>query len=302
MTLRFDGRVAIVTGAGNGLGREHALALAAHGAKVVVNDLAGPSGALTAEDTAKEIVRRGGEAIFHGTSVTDPDGVQDMVEQTLAKWGQIDVLVNNAGILRDKSFAKMTADDMRLILDVHVMGAFHCTKAVWAPMKDANYGRIAMTSSVSGLYGNFGQSNYGAAKMALVGLMNSLHIEGKKNNIRINALAPTAYTNMLEGLVEPEAAELLTTESVCPGLLFLVSEHAPSKVILGAGAGCFAVTHIYETPGIHIPENDRTPDAVAEAFDRISQPEPAHKHSDAYGQTQSFVAMAKGAASARAQA
>lgn len=292
MTIRFDNRVAIVTGAGAGLGREHALALAAHGARIVVNDLAG---SVAAQETVAQINQLGGEAIFLAGSVSDRQAVDDMVNQTVARWGRIDILVNNAGILRDKSFLKMTADDMRLIIDVHLMGAFHCTQAVWPVMKAANYGRIVMTTSVSGLYGNFGQSNYGAAKMALVGMMNTLHIEGQKNNIRVNALAPTAYTAMLEGLVDSEAATLLEPASVCAGLLFLVSEDAPSKVILGAGAGGFAVTHIYETPGQYFPPEVRTPDAIATAFDKLSQPAPVHKHDTAFGQTNNFVALAKAA-------
>ena len=189
--IRFDGRVAIVTGAGAGLGRSHALDLARRGARVVVNDM----GLAGAEGVAAEIVAAGGEAMAHGANVTKADEVQDMVDQALSRWGRIDILVNNAGILRDKSFSKMTLEEFQLVLNVHVMGAVVCTKAVWDHMKAAGYGRIVMTSSSSGIYGNFGQSNYGAAKMGLVGLMNVLHLEGKKYGIHVNALSPTAATN-----------------------------------------------------------------------------------------------------------
>jgi NAD(P)-dependent dehydrogenase (short-subunit alcohol dehydrogenase family) len=221
MPSSFRDRVAIVTGAGGGLGRAHALALAQAGARVVVNDLA-PAGLANAQGVVDEIRAAGGTAIAHSASVTDPEAVADMVNQAIATWGRVDILVNNAGILRDKSFAKCTADDFRLVLEVHLMGAFHCCKAVWPHMKEAGYGRIVMTTSVSGLYGNFGQANYAAAKMGMVGLMNTLHIEGQKHDIRVNALAPTAYTQMLEGLVDPAMAECLTPESIAPGLLYLV--------------------------------------------------------------------------------
>ncbi|MBW8304454.1 MAG: SDR family NAD(P)-dependent oxidoreductase, partial [Brevundimonas sp.] len=198
MAMRFDGRVAIVTGAGGGLGREHALALARRGAKVVVNDFGGArdgsgGSATAAETVVAEIEAAGGEAMANPASVTDFAAVQDMVAAAVAKWGRVDILVNNAGVLRDKSFAKMELEDFRFVVDVHLMGAVNCTKAVWDHMRDANYGRIVMTTSSSGLYGNFGQSNYGAAKMALVGLMQTLSIEGAKNDIRVNCLAPTAH-------------------------------------------------------------------------------------------------------------
>lgn len=205
MVMRFDGQVAIVTGAGGGLGREHALALAARGARVVINDLGGArdgsgGSASAAEAVVAEIEAAGGEAIANAASVTDYAAVQAMVDQAMAKWGRIDILVNNAGVLRDKSFAKMELEDFRFVLDVHLMGAVNCTKAVWEIMRGQNYGRIVMTTSSSGLYGNFGQANYGAAKMALVGLMQTLSIEGAKNDIRVNCLAPTAHTRMTEDL------------------------------------------------------------------------------------------------------
>src|SRR5258706_4187753 len=249
MTMRFDGRVAIVTGAGGGLGRQHALAIAARGAKVVVNDLGGTvdgNGGTpkAAQAVVDEIRAAGGEAIGNGASVTDPQAVQAMVEQALAAWGRVDILVNNAGILRDKSFAKMAIEDFRLVIEVHLMGAVNCTKAVWETMRAQNYGRIVMTTSSSGLFGNFGQANYGAAKMALVGLMQTLSIEGAKNDIRVNCLAPTAATRMTENLMPEAVLKLLQPEAVTPGLLALVADDAPTRAILCARAGAFERTHI----------------------------------------------------------
>ncbi len=202
MAIDLTGRIAIVTGAGGGLGRQHALALARRGAKVVVNDLGaaidGRGGSSTAaESVVEEIEAMGGEAVANGASVTDFHQVEAMVADATQRWGRVDILVANAGILRDKSFAKMELEDFRAVFDVHVMGAVHCAKAVWAGMRERNYGRIVFTTSSSGLYGNFGQSNYGAAKMALVGLMNTLALEGIRNNIKVNCLAPTAGTRML---------------------------------------------------------------------------------------------------------
>jgi len=260
--------VAIVTGAGNGLGRSHALGLAARGAKVIVNDLGGAvdgSGShLRAAETVVEAIRAaGGEAIANGANVTQADEVEAMVQSAIDKWGRVDILVNNAGILRDKSFSKMSLDDFRLVLDVHLMGAAICSKAVWDLMKEQQYGRIVMTSSSSGIYGNFGQSNYGAAKMGVVGLMNVLHLEGAKYGIRVNALSPTAATRMTEGLIDPEALELMTVESVTAGLLYLVGEEAPARLVLCAGAGGYAATRIYETDGIYLSPEDQTPENIA---------------------------------------
>jgi NAD(P)-dependent dehydrogenase (short-subunit alcohol dehydrogenase family) len=274
MTIRFDGKVAIVTGAGGGLGRAHALALAARGAKVVVNDLGvardgeGAS-ASPAQAVVAEIVAAGGEAMANGASVTDAVAVQAMVDDVLAKWGRIDILVNNAGVLRDKSFAKMSLEDFRFVVDVHLMGAANCTKAVWETMRAQNYGRIVMTTSSSGLYGNFGQANYGAAKMALVGLMQTLAIEGGKNNIRVNCLAPTAHTRMTEDLGAALPLELLDPERVTPGLLYLVSEDAPSRCILAAGAGGFERAYVTLTQGIHAVGEDAA-EQVAAGFEAIS--------------------------------
>ena len=278
MTMRFDGRVAIVTGAGGGLGRQHALALAARGARVVVNDLGGTvdgNGGTpkAAQAVVDEIRAAGGEAIANGASVTDPKAVQAMVEQALAAWGRVDILVNNAGILRDKSFAKMSLDDFRLVVEVHLMGAVNCTKAVWETMRAQNYGRIVMTTSSSGLYGNFGQANYGAAKMALVGLMQTLSIEGAKNDIRVNCLAPTAATRMTENLMPEAVLELLRPEAVTPGLLALVAEDAPTRAILCAGAGAFERAHITLTQGVFVGLPDDAPEQVALQLDALSDRE-----------------------------
>ncbi len=274
MTMRFDGRVAIVTGAGGGLGREHALGLAKRGAKVVVNDLGGArdgsgGSATAAEAVVAEIVASGGEAMANAASVTDFVAVEAMVAAAMEKWGRVDILVNNAGVLRDKTFAKMGLDDFRFVMDVHLMGAVHCTKAVWDIMRDANYGRIVMTTSSSGLYGNFGQSNYGAAKMALVGLMQTLSIEGAKNDIRVNCLAPTAHTRMTEDLGARLPLELLGPDTVTPGLLHLVSEEAPSRCILTAGAGGFERAYVTLTQGIRAVGDD-APEQVAARFAEIS--------------------------------
>lgn len=274
MPLRFDNRVAIVTGAGGGLGREHALALAARGAKVVVNDLGGArdgsgGSSSAAEAVVAEIKAAGGEALANGASVTEADAVQAMIDQALDRWGRIDILVNNAGVLRDKSFAKMTLEDFRFVVDVHLMGAVNCTKAVWESMRERNYGRIVMTTSSSGLYGNFGQSNYGAAKMALVGLMQTLAIEGAKNDIRVNCLAPTAHTRMTEDLGAGLPLEALDTALVTPGLLHLVGEDAPSRCILAAGAGGFERAYVTLTQGVHIVGPD-APEQVGARFDAIS--------------------------------
>ena len=296
--IRFDGRVAIVTGAGNGLGRAHALGLAARGAKVVVNDVGGAldgsgGSASAAGRVAAEIAVAGGAALADTTDITDFAGVAAMVERIHAKWGRIDILVNNAGILRDKSFAKMELADFRAVIDVHLMGAVHCAKAVWEPMRAQNYGRIVFTSSSSGLYGNFGQANYGAAKAAMIGLMNVLHHEGKKNDIRVNILSPTAATRMTEQFLPDDDKALLTPDAVTPGLLYLVSENAPSQVMLCAGAGCFARAELVETPGIYLPEDERKPEAVARHFAEISSPTGQAALADAWSQTKKYVVKAR---------
>jgi NAD(P)-dependent dehydrogenase (short-subunit alcohol dehydrogenase family) len=293
MSIRFDDRVAIVTGAGGGLGRCHALGLAARGAKVVVNDLG--SGGAPSDATRRvveEIEGAGGTAMADGADVTNADEVAAMVARAHAEWGRVDILVNNAGILRDKSFAKMEIADFEKVVGVHLMGSAICTKAVWGGMRDRGYGRIVFTSSASGIYGNFGQANYGAAKAAMIGLMNVLHLEGAKYDIRVNVLAPTAATGMTAGLLPPEIAALLTPESVTPAVLFLVGENAPSRTIMGAGAGVFAVTHIEETPGVFLPEAERTPEMIAACFAKIADRASAVPLENAYAQTFKFAAAA----------
>lgn len=278
MSLDFKGRVAIVTGAGGGLGRHHALALAARGAKVVVNDLggardgaAGTQSLTAAQAVVEEIRAAGGEAIANGASVTDFAAVQAMVAEAMAKWGRVDILVNNAGILRDKSFSKMELADFALVVDVHLMGAVNCTKAVWAIMNEQKYGRIVMTTSSSGLYGNFGQANYGAAKMALVGLMQTLSIEGAKNDIRVNCLAPTAATRMTEDLFPPAMLADFQPEAVVPAMVVLASEGAPTRTILCAGAGVFEAAHITLTQGVWIGQDALAPERLAEKLSEVTQ-------------------------------
>jgi NAD(P)-dependent dehydrogenase (short-subunit alcohol dehydrogenase family) len=268
MTLKFDGKVAIVTGAGNGLGRSHALALAKRGAKVVINDLGGArdgtsSSATAAQKVVDEIVAAGGEAMANAASVTDVAAVEKMVADVMAKWGRIDILVNNAGILRDKTFAKMDLADFRTVVDVHLMGAVNCTKAVWEIMRTQKYGRIVFTTSSTGLYGNFGQSNYGAAKMALVGLMQTLALEGAKNDIRVNCLAPSAATRMTEDVLPEAALDLLKPEAVTPGVVWLASEHAPTRTVLCAGGGSFEVAHVTLTKGLHLGMAEDVPEQLA---------------------------------------
>ncbi len=275
MTISFEGRVAIVTGAGNGLGREHALELARRGAKVVVNDLGGArdgtgGSATAAESVVAEIETLGGEAMANAASVTDFPAVQKMVDDAVARWGRVDILINNAGVLRDKTFAKMELSDFQFVMDVHLMGSVNCTKAVWEHMRNQNYGRIVFTTSSSGLFGNFGQSNYGAAKMAVVGLMQTLSIEGAKNDIRVNCLAPTAATRMTEDLGARLDLDTLRPALVTPGVMFLVSEDAPTRAIMNAGAGNFERTYVAYTKGAYIGGGDDAAERVAAAWDQIS--------------------------------
>ena len=275
-TIDFTGRVAIVTGAGGGLGRLHALGLAQRGARVVVNDLGGAvdgsgGSATAAQKVVDEITALGGQAIANGASVTDFAAVQAMVQQAMDAWGRVDVLVNNAGILRDKTFAKMELADFRLVLDVHLMGAVHLIKAAWPHMVAQKYGRVVVTTSSTGLYGNFGQANYGAAKLAQVGLMQTLAIEGAKNNIRVNALAPTAATRMTEGLMPQEVLDALKPEAVVPAMLVLAHESAPSRTILCAGAGTFEAAHITLTQGIHLGIGADVPEQLAARLAEVTE-------------------------------
>lgn len=273
-SVEFENRVAIVTGAGGGLGRSHALALAARGVKVVVNDLGGSvdgtgGGATMAENVVAEIIAAGGEAMANGANVTNEEEVQAMVDATIAKWGKIDILVNNAGILRDKSFSKMTLSDWDLVVAVHLKGSAVCTKAVWNHMKENGYGRIVMTTSSSGMYGNFGQTNYGAAKAGLSGFMRTLCLEGAKYDIRVNVLSPTARSRMTENLMPEEILEKLTVESVSAGLVYLVCDDAPNRMIMCAGAGGYSETKVFETQGINLSEGEQTAENVAKFIDKI---------------------------------
>ncbi len=274
MTISFENRVAIVTGAGGGLGRAYALELARRGAKVVVNDIGsardGSGSSDAASGVAEEIAEAGGTAMASGASVADLEQVDAMVAAARERWGSVHVLINNAGILRDKNFAKMTAEDFRRVLDVHLIGSANCTKAVWQMMRDQCYGRILMTASSSGLFGNFGQANYGAAKLGLVGFAKTLHLEGSKYNIRVNSIAPTAATRMTEDIFPPEMVDAFDPANVVPAALFLVSEDAPSNAIIGAGAGVIQASYVTLTPGYALPPGSRTAEEVAANWDRIA--------------------------------
>ena len=274
MTISFKDKVVIVTGAGGGLGRSHSLEFAKRGAKVVVNDLGGSvdgSGGSSdaANNVVKEITEAGGVAIPNGSSVTDDDGVKNMVDQTMDEFGRIDILINNAGILRDRSFTKMTMEDFTLVTDIHLMGSVKPTKMVWEIMKEQNYGRILVTTSSTGLYGNFGQSNYGAAKLGVVGFVNTLKLEGQKYNINCNVLCPVAYTRMTENLMPPEAEQLLTPGSVTPAVIYLSSENGPTGTILCAGAGVYSVAKIMESEGENLGL-EASAEGLEKNWDKIS--------------------------------
>ncbi len=274
MSINFEGRVAVVTGAGGGLGRCHALELAARGAKVVVNDLGGAmdgtgGSSEAAQHVVEEIKAAGGEAIANGGSVSDVLGAKSMIEAAMNAWGRIDILINNAGILRDKSFTKMTVEDFRAVVDVHLMGSMYCTSAAWPIMRAQNYGRIVMTTSPSGLYGNFGQTNYGAAKLGLVGFMNTLKVEGAKNNVFTNAIAPVAATRMTENLMPAEALKRFGPELITPAVLYLCSEGAPNGVVMQAAGGRYSIACIVENAGVDLG-TDATAEDIAENYAKIS--------------------------------
>lgn len=274
MAISFKGKVAIVTGAGGGLGRAHALELAKLGAKVVVNDLGGSldgtgGNSQASEKVVAEIKANGGEAIANGASVSDDAGVAHLVKQTMDTWGRIDVLIANAGILRDKSFGKMDLKDFEAVMAVHLWGSVKPSKAVWDIMKAQQYGRIVLTTSSTGLYGNFGQTNYGAAKLSLVGFMNSLKLEGAKENIKVNAICPVAATRMTEALMPPAIQQMLKPEYVSPAVAYLASDEAPTGVIISAAAGVFAAVQIVETDGVNLG-HAASADDIAAYFSQIS--------------------------------
>jgi NAD(P)-dependent dehydrogenase (short-subunit alcohol dehydrogenase family) len=294
MTIRFDGKVAIVTGAGGGLGRTHALDLARRGAKVVVNDLGGAvdgtgGNSEAAEKVVAEIKAAGGNAIANGASVADDAGVAHLVKQTMDAFGRCDILVANAGILRDKSFAKMEMKDFDAVMAVHLMGTVKPAKALWQIMRDQQYGRIVVTTSSTGLYGNFGQTNYGAAKLSLVGFMNSLKLEGAKDNIKVNAICPVAGTRMTENLMPPNVLEMLKPDYVTPAVVYLVSEEAPTGLIMTAAAGAFAVAQLVETDGVNLGHN-ATADDVAANFAKIADFTNAKHYTAGNEQSQKFFA------------
>lgn len=273
MNISFKDRVAIVTGAGGGLGRAYALELARRGAKVVVNDLGGARDGTGHSDAAakvvEEIQQAGGTAMANGASVTDLAQVEAMVAEAKTRWGGVHILINNAGVLRDKSFSKMSMEDFRAVVAVHLIGSANCTKAVWETMREQNYGRILMTSSSTGLFGNFGQANYGAAKLGLAGLTKTLYLEGAKYNVRVNTLAPTAATRMTEDIFPPEMLAAFNPDNVVPAALFLVSDDAPTNAIVGAGAGVVQACYVTLTPGVALPEGSRTVEDVASNWERI---------------------------------
>lgn len=294
MVINLEQQVAIVTGAGTGLGRAHALALAKHGATVIVNDVELPSGELKdqspAESVAREIRAAGGRAAVALCDVSDEAAVRAMVNDIITEFGRIDILINNAGILRDKSFGKSDLVDFRKVIEVHVMGSVNCSHAVWPHMVQQGYGRILMTTSASGIYGNFGQANYGTAKSALVGLMNVLAIEGEAKNIRVNALAPTAATQMTQDLLAPEQLALLAPETITPGAIFMVSSEAPTKTILAAGAGVFATARMEESEGVFLSEHERTAENIADKWELISDMTNSVRTEHAFEQTSRYIA------------
>jgi NAD(P)-dependent dehydrogenase (short-subunit alcohol dehydrogenase family) len=275
--------------------------LATGGARVMVNDMGaardGSGGSVSpAEAVVEEIRKAGGEAMADGADVSNFEQVKEMVAKATAKWGSVDLMVANAGILRDKSFGKMEPDDFAKVIAVHLTGTFNCCRAVWDGMRERNYGRIVVTTSSSGLFGNFGQANYAAAKAGMVGLMNVLAEEGRKTNIRVNTISPTAATRMTEGLIGPEILALMKPEAITPAVLYLLSEDAPTRTIMGAGAGSFAVIKVVETEGLNLPQDQWTPDAIAANFAKIGDMSTARDLGGAFFQTFKYVEQAAKAA------
>ncbi len=296
MSIEFNDKVAIVTGAGGGIGKEHALELARRGAKVVVNDLGGSVDGSGTSDAAEEVVEliksSGGEAISNGASVTDLKAIKEMVQQTMDEWGRIDILVNNAGILRDKSFHKVSIEDFNLVMDVHFQGSLNCTHTIFPIMREQEYGRIIFTSSASGVYGNFGQTNYGSAKMAMIGLMNTLKLEGQNKNIFTNSITPVAYTRMTEGLIPEDFGQNLKSEYITPAVIYLASDHAPNGVIIAAGAGVFSRINIQETLGVSLGTGeDMTPENIHANWDKISDMQGARALQNGGEQTLKFFEL-----------
>jgi len=288
--VRFDDRVAIVTGAGAGLGRAYALELAKRGARVVVNDLggardgSGDGSAAAADQVVDEIKQLGGEAVANYDNVATPEGGQRIVQSALDAFGRVDILINNAGILRDKSFLKMEPDNWKAVMDVHLNGAYHVTRPAMAAMKENGYGRIVMTTSAAGLYGNFGQTNYSAAKMALVGLMNTLKLEGKKNNIKVNTVAPIAASRLTEDVMPPDLFEKSKPEFVVPMVMHLCSEGCQeSGSIFNSGMGYFNRVAVFTGPATQLgdPENPPTPEQVHANWKKINSLEGAKQMEDA---------------------
>ncbi len=298
--IDFKDRVAIVTGSGGGLGRAHVLELAKRGAKVVVNDLGGArdgtgGSASAAQEVADHINASGGEAIADSANVTKDDEVKAMVGAAMDKWGRVDILINNAGILRDKTFHKMEMDDFRTVIDVHLIGSALCTHTVWPIMREQAYGRVLFTSSPSGLHGIFGQANYGAAKAGMIGMMNALHLEGGKYDIRTNLVSPSAKTRMTEDLGFPEdLLNMLTPEAITAAALFLVSEDAPSRQIISCAGGGYAAAHIIETGGVFLPPDKQSPEEIADNWEAISARDEINFYENSSGPMQNFMKKAQG--------